>query len=293
MHRGAHDPASPPAVFGQVRRVHNDLQKKFEADLKGRSDRQSLAKAGRWASWAEIIAAAQHVLDTFASLQKAYARSRRGQDVEWTPAVGAIELRRRLAESAQESLLCSLYVRLPPGRAKEFSNLVWAKSSAEQPSPSRENLLVVDATTGAASLKLGGFKTVKRMGVQCLDLARADFDAYVAAVLEHRAVLLRGKAHPFVFCRTTDGSAMTGSGVWSGWVASVFARALEATHVRPVGEGDGWVAPRVSVNALRKSFVTQVHGAVDTTLQQRESVAAAMRCVAVHLLPSTAPVHSR
>ena len=42
----------------------------------------------------------------------------------------------------------------------------------------------------------------------------------------------------------SDGAPLTGGGVWSLWVAAVFARAFEATHERAVGEdGDAYVAP--------------------------------------------------
>lgn len=250
--------------------------------MRGRSDRHALAKAGRWASWSEITVAAQHVFDTLASRQRAYARCKRGQDVEWTPAgseadAGDTEQRRLVAEAAQEALMVALYTKLPPGRAKEFATLVWARTATEQPSEDRTNLLVIDPTTGAASLRLGGFKTSKQTGVQSLDLPRAAFDSVIATLLEHRPALLRGKTHAFVFCRSSDGVPLTGGGVWSLWVTNVFARAFEATHERAVGEdAKTYTPPRVSVNILRKSFVTQVHSS-DTTLQQRESVAAAMR----------------
>lgn len=280
VHRGAYDVSSPPECFTAVRRMHNQLSRSFAVDLRGRSDRQSLAAAGRWASWGEITTAAQHIVGTFQSLSRQWQSERRGDDdVAWTPAAPGAggELRRKLAEAAQEAFVACVYCRLPPGRCLEFSTMVWAKSTGEQPSGGRENLLVIDGA-GAASLRLGGFKTSRQMGVQTVDLPRADFDPIIAASLEHRSALLRGQKHAHVFMRPSDGAPLTAGGAWSTFIASVFGRALTATHVRLAGEDDdGWEAPRVTINILRKAFVSSVHGS-NTTLEQRESVAAAMRC---------------
>ena len=51
LHRGAYDPANPPEFITAVRRLHSQQSRAFNIDLRSRSDRKSLAAAGKWASW--------------------------------------------------------------------------------------------------------------------------------------------------------------------------------------------------------------------------------------------------
>lgn len=185
-------------------------------------------------------------------------------------------LQRRAALASQRALVVQLYTALCPGRGGEYWGLQFAASPTQTPSAERPNLLVVCPVNGAL-LRLSQHKTSR--GVEELPLPGSHFDSVIAGILSYRSVLLQGKAHSYAFCRASDGSPFASSGRWSQFLQETFARGWAATRVSTeLDVSDAaQAAPKISVNSLRKSFVTAVHGDATVTPAQKESVARAMR----------------
>lgn len=260
-----------------VRRVRNSLHAAYEVSLRTRSDRESLEAQGKWADWPTLVAAAHRIIDDFHTLKRCAAGSG-DSDGAFDPANPNSTARGRLARAAQDALVATLYVAVPPSRGLEMRTLqLPAPSQAGKSgrhgadlkggsaSLSEENTLEVDAH-GDPVMVLRRYKTAKRYGTQTVPLPNTkQVRDLVAAVTTGplRRALTCGKAHRFVFCRP-NGEPFANASAWTGMLARLFADALQADD------------KRITVNVLRKSFLTAALPAA-TTVPARESLAAAMR----------------
>lgn len=132
-----------------------------------------------------------------------------------------------------------------------------------------ENLLTREATTGLYVLRLTAHKVSRRTGYQEIPLPTGDLTDTVKAITAprlRRELLCGQKPHATLFVNKA-GLPISSSGEWAKLLQSVFHHGFELAELPPA---------KISVNSLRHSFVTSVHS-TDTSLQERESVAAAMR----------------
>jgi hypothetical protein len=248
-----------------LRKFRNSLQATYEAELMGRSDRISLNKAGRWCDWDDIIVATKNCQQSFHQLNTRWKESRRGVDVDYQPVDETATLQRKAGLACLKAFVACLYVGIPPGRGLEYHSLQIDYTNLKREPEEDENLLA--AVEGSWFLRLSRYKTSAKNGRVEIALPQQMFPIINAWVNTFRASLLCGVKHNFCFLNAVSGQPFKNSSEWYRLLTSIFEDNLPLSDTQP--------PPKVSVNILRKSFLTKVFPTA--TLEERESNAHAMR----------------
>jgi hypothetical protein len=249
-------------VIQSLRTIRNSLQSQYEVELRSRSNRESLDEVGKWASWDDIVVASKTIILEFEQLHKQTKGSTRDEDVDW---VGDDrELQLQCATRCQEAVIAAIMTLIPPGRGLEYRTLqIPLDRDNTKPDPEkRENFLTVDQD-GHYLLRLAYFKNSSTVGACNVPLPTQPRIVNVIDlwIKSYRDVMLQGQSHNFCFMRST-GLQFTNASQWCNQLVSMFQPRLPNNA-------------RVSVNVLRKSFLTETWGSA--TMEQRESTASAMR----------------
>lgn len=164
----------------------------------------------------------------------------------------------------QEAVIASIMTLIPPGRGLEYRTLqIVLDREHTKPDPNkRANLLTVDQD-GHFLLRLAYFKNSSTVGACDVPLPTQPrivnvIDLWIQC---YRKVMLQGQTHNCCFTRST-GLPFTNASQWCNQLMTMFQSRLPNKA-------------RVSVNVLRKSFLTETWGSA--TLEERESTASAMR----------------
>lgn len=153
---------------------------------------------------------------------------------------------------------------IPPGRGLEFRTLEVrpGQSNVQSDSSKRENILTTDAN-GHWVLRLTHFKNSRSVGACEVPLPTNPLITGIVDlwVSKYRRLMLAGAKHDCCFVRPS-GMAFTNASQWTNTLVGIFQPRLANSA-------------RVSVNVLRKSFLTDTWAR--STLEERESNASAMR----------------
>lgn len=249
-------------VIQSLRTVRNSLQSQYEVELRSKSNREALDEVGKWADWSDIVMASKQIIVEFEQLHYQVQQSKHDEEFDWT----CDDMPEQCATRCQEAVISIIMTAIPPGRGLEYRTLqigMGIHGARPKPDPTkRENVLTTDQD-GQYLLRLTHFKNSSTVGSCDVPLPTQPRISNIISlwIKSYRKVMLQGQAHPFCFVRSA-GSPFTNASQWCNQLVSIFQPRLPNKA-------------RVSVNVLRKSFLTETWGSA--TLEERESNAAAMR----------------